>query len=105
MVPQKVPEPALEKVGHGKKYCYRYRKNIVPAPEDSREFGNGTGEFPGIFHFRWYRYRHRKKYWHRLLKKLVPEKITGTGIRKNSGYRHTLQDKDNDGGDSGTSYL
>ena len=54
------------------KFC----QNLVPLPENSWEFGTGSGEFPGIFHF---------------LSgsgidagKMVPEKRTGTG--KNSGY-------------------
>ena len=79
MVPVTVPE----KFGPGKstgnstiKIWYWYRK--IPL-----EFGTGTGEFPGIFHFlgstgkNW----SRKKYWQR--KNLVPEKSTGTGTRKN----------------------
>ena len=46
-----VPVPVPEKFGPGKKYRYRYRKN------------------------------------------LVPEKSTGPGNGKNSGYRHTLVGK------------
>ena len=82
-------------IGTGKIWYRKIPENLVTVPENSQEFSTLGGTGIGT----------RKKYWHRLLKKLVPEKITGTGIRKNSGYRHTLQDKDNDGGDSGTSYL
>ena len=56
-----------------KKYRYQYRKICVPVPENSREFGTGTGEYPGIFHF-WggtARYLYQKK--------MVPEKSNGTG--------------------------
>ena len=65
--------PVPEKIGPGKKYRYRYRKNFVP----EKSTGTGTEKFgPG------------KKYRSRYRKKLVPKKSTGIG--KNSGYRHTL---------------
>ena len=56
LVPEKVPVP--EKFGPGKKYRYRYRKNLVP----EKSTGPGTG----------------KKWSRKKVPVPVPEKILGT---------------------------
>ena len=74
---------------------------MVPVLSRSREFSlflDGTGTGTGK---NWSRKKvpvpvpekisPGKKYRSRYRKKLVPEKSTGPGTGKNSGYRHTLQ--------------
>ena len=64
-----VPEPVSEKIGTGKKYRNRYRKNLVP----EKSLGTGIGKI-------WYR-------------KKVPEPVSekfGTGKRSRNWYRKKL---------------
>ena len=75
---------------------------MVPVLSRSREFSlflDGTGTGTGTKK-NWSRKKvlvpvsekigPGKKYRYRYRKKLVPEKSTGPGTGKNSGYRHTL---------------
>ena len=87
--------PVSEKFVPLKRYRYQYRKNLVPVPEDSREFSAGTRKFPGIFHFLGGSGIKTGKNWS--LKKVpVPEKIGPEKVPllekfgPGKKYRHTL---------------
>ena len=128
-----VSEPVSEKFGTGKKYRYRYRKNLVPeksigtgigkiwyrkkiSEPVSEKFGTGTDfrrQNLGILKiYNGYRYRigtgteNFSFFWwyrNRYRKNLVPEKSLGTGIGQ-IWYRKKVSEPVSEKFDTGTDF-